>query len=165
MSSETFFLESPSLFFTFFQIYNMNRRDRKVNRNRTAKLENRFNSLIRKNVCWNCFQVGHKRFQCPHPKQSSCSFCRRPSVLSVECGCELSRQKLAVRSREIVDETPNYNENVIVPVNQPNGVIEYQQDDNLMIVIESEAVIEEKSENDEDYVLEIYADTDSLSDL
>lgn len=143
----------------------MNRRNRNVNRNRTAKLEKRFNSLVRKNVCWNCFQVGHKRFQCPHPKQSSCSFCRRPSVLSVECGCELSREQLAARSLEIVDEIPNYNENVMVPVNQPNGVIEYQQDDNLMIVIENEAVIEGRSENDEEDFLELHAETESLSDL
>ncbi|KAL5288104.1 hypothetical protein ACFFRR_008763, partial [Megaselia abdita] len=133
----------------------MNRR----NRNCQRKALQKFNNLIRKLCCWNCFQIGHKRFQCPYPKQPSCSFCRKPSILSVDCGCKQSLEHFAKLNVETV---PNYNENVIVPINQPNGVTEYQSDENLMIIIENKSSNEEGFQGNEDDFLEINAETDSL---
>lgn len=144
---------------------NRNNRKNRKNDNKAVKFERKLNSLFRKNCCWNCFQVGHKRFQCPYPKIYNCSFCRRPSVLSVECGCELSRQQLAPRRFENGNQITNYNENIMVPVNQPNGSIEYQPNENLMVVIENEMLYEEISQDVNDDVLEIHAESDSLSDI
>lgn len=145
-----------------FQIYNMNRKNFKKQRN----LERQLNNLMRQLCCWNCFQVGHKRFQCPYAKQNSCSFCRKPSILSIECGCELSRLHISLPNhRQEVAERIPYHDDVMVPVvNIRNGAVEYQRNDNLVIVVDNNDDQNEEDEVDND-VLEINADTDSLDDL
>lgn len=133
--------------------------------NRQRQLaEKRLKTLIRDLSCWNCFQFGHKRFQCPYPKQNRCSFCRKPYVLSVDCGCDLARQNFNVVKPQVVNVIPNYAENVIVPVRQLNGEVEYQQNDNILVIVGNENMNAENIKDGEDY-LEINAETESLSDL
>lgn len=134
------------------------------NRNRQRK-EKKLNKLIRELCCWNCFQFGHKRFQCPYPKQTRCSFCRKPSVLSVECGCDLSQENLVLIEPQVVNEIANYDQNVMVPVNQPNGEIEYQQNENLVFILGNDNLSNEEIDHEGDDILEIHAETDSLDDL
>lgn len=143
----------------------MNRRNQRKQR----MLEKKLNNMIRQLCCWNCFQVGHKRFQCPFIKTPSCSFCRKPSVLSVNCGCELSTTYNGLHNhRRIVNNAvvPNYEENVIVPVvDNQNGAIQYREDDNLVIFINNQDEQNETQEAVDEDILEIHADKESLEDL
>lgn len=136
----------------------MNRRNRNLRRNSERKL----NHIIRHLCCWNCFQVGHKRFQCPFPTSRSCSFCRRPQVLTVECGCEASREHLRVPEiqQPLDAQIPNYNPDVLVPLINGDEVAGYEQVDNLVVFVENQSI----HENESDY-LEIYAESDNLEDL
>lgn len=139
----------------------MNRQNYKKQR----KLEKQMNNLMRQLCCWNCFQLGHKRFQCPFPKQNSCSFCRKPSILSTECGCALSRQNVSLynRRQQFAERIPTYDNDVLVPVvNNENGAVEYKRNDNLVIVVSNNE--NEETENDED-ILIIDADTNSLNEF
>lgn len=70
----------------------MPRKFSKTKLRRKTRSTQRFSRILsgsnkRQNICWNCFTEGHLRFQCPLPKSDSCSFCRRPNIKTVECGC------------------------------------------------------------------------------
>lgn len=141
--------------FNLFLEFKMNRKNRKQQRN----VEKKMNNMIRQLCCWNCFQVGHKRFQCPFAKQICCSFCRKPSIRSIECGCELSRQYIGLHNRRPIHEEqqPSYENDVLVP--------EYKQKDNIVIVVDNTKKQDEEGEEVDNDCLEINADTDSLNDL
>ena len=66
------------------------------------------NPTSRSNVCWNCFECGHLRFQCPMPKQSACSFCRTPNVRTIECACRMPPRFEIPENEQII--VINYNE-------------------------------------------------------
>lgn len=136
----------------------MNRRNHNLRRESERKL----NNIIRHLCCWNCFQVGHKRFQCPFPTSRSCSFCRRPQVLSVDCGCLASREHLQIpENREPPNiEIPNYNPDVVVPVVNEGEVAGYEEVDNLVVFVENQGL----NEDDSDY-LELHAESDNLEDI
>lgn len=126
---------------------------------RRRQIQNRnLNKIIRNICCWNCFQVGHKRFQCPYPKINICSFCRRPGVLSVNCECKGSKKHFRAYQSEkvMVDSIPNYNPNVEIPILNGNEVAGYEEVENLMVVVDNE---------NEDEYLELHAESDSLEDL
>lgn len=131
----------------------MNRRNIRNRRQDERKL----NEIIRHLCCWNCFQTGHKRFQCPFPKVNRCSFCRRPQVMSINCGCSASRDHLVIPEHQNA-VIHNYNQNVVIPIAEGNEVA-YQEMDNLVVVGENEAVTE-----DLDYI-ELHAESESLDDL
>lgn len=131
----------------------MNRRNNTRNRRNN---ERKLNEIIRHLCCWNCFQIGHKRFQCPFPKVNSCSFCRKPQVMSTECGCPASRAHLVVPEPQNIAH--NYEQNVIVPINDGNEVAGYQEMDNLMVVVDNDI------HDDLDYI-ELHAESESLDDL
>lgn len=129
---------------------------------RRRESERKLNKIIRHMCCWNCFQVGHKRFQCPYPTSRSCSFCRRPQVLTVECGCEASREHLGIPENQEPPniEIPNYNPDVVVPVLNGGQVAKYEEVDNLVVFVENQAM----DDNDLD-TLELHAESDNLEDL
>lgn len=131
----------------------MNRRNIRNRR----KDERKLNEIIRHLCCWNCFQTGHKRFQCPFPKVDSCSFCRRPQVKSTSCGCPASRAH--IKHQNVVPELHNYNENVVVPIVEGNAVARYKKMDNLVVIVENEVV-----DDDQDYI-ELHAESESLDYL
>lgn len=130
--------------------------------NRKNKLrrqsERKLNKIIRHLCCWNCFQVGHNRFQCPYPKTNKCSFCRRPQVLSTNCGCEASREHLEIPEPQNVEavNVPDFNQNVVVPVMEGNEVVAYEEVENFMVDVENESGSD---------CLELHAESDSLEDL
>lgn len=131
-------MKSVSKIFKFksFQNLIMNRKNRKQQR----IVEKKMNNMIRQLCCWNCFQVGHKRFQCPFAKQICCSFCRKPSIRSVECGCELSREYVGLHNhrQNYTERNPSYDEDVLVPVvNDQNGAVKYKRNDNLLIFVDN----------------------------
>lgn len=135
-------------------------------------VEKKLNEIMRKLCCWNCFQTGHKRFQCPFPKVNLCSFCRRPFILSVECGCPQSKAHLDVSEHQIGnvpsiningslkdstnDLSMSYNENVVVPIHHGNSLAGYETLDNMVVVVDNN--------NDMD-ILEIHAEDESLDNL
>lgn len=132
------------------------------NRNKRRETERKLNNIIRHVCCWNCFQVGHKRFQCPFPKTPSCSFCRRPQVLTVECGCAASRSHFQISDpqNQLHTQLSNYNLEVVGPVSNRNEVAEFDEMDNLVVVIENENAYD----NDSDF-LELHAESDNLEDI
>lgn len=149
----------------------MNRKNHNAKRNQERKL----NKMIRQLCCWNCFQTGHNRFQCPFPKTPSCSYCRKPSVLSINCGCDLSRADLPLQenNEQVVENMPEYDANVLVPVNDENGFIGYQENQNIILVVENHPDESNEEENnyeeetdETDDILEINAsETESLSEI
>lgn len=138
------------------------------NRRKQRSLEKKLNHMIRQLCCWNCLQTGHKRFQCPFLKMKFCSFCRKPSVLTTECGCELSVLSIGHqnrRKREIKKRTLPFENDVIVPiVDEQNGSIGYRKDDNIAITIENEVDQQNNEIIDKD-ILEINADEELVNDF
>lgn len=137
------------------------------NRRKQRSLENKMNNMIRQLCCWNCFQVGHKRFQCPFLKTPCCSFCRKPSVLTVNCGCDLSKAHIGlhIRRNPMKKQPSKYENDVIVPkVNEQNGSVEYKRDDNLVVFIENESTDQNEETIDND-ILEIHVDNEFLNNI
>lgn len=137
-------------------------------RRNKRSFENKLNNMIRQFSCWNCLQLGHRRFQCPYVKMQCCSFCRKPSVLTVNCGCELSVLHVDLHSRRRKvkkPKQPQYENHVIVPqVNEQNGSVEYKEDANIVVYIDNDQEKQnEESVNDD--ILEIHADDESLENI
>lgn len=108
--------------------------------------------------CWNCFNKGHLRFQCPEPKRISCSFCRKPNILSSDCAC----QTISLHPIEVHEiQAANYNLFVELPRIQPD---EARNVDNLVIVIENPPNPSSDEEVDLD-ILEIHPEDDCLDDI
>lgn len=145
----------------------MNSRNRKFNR-RHERAVRHLNTLIRKNCCWNCLQVGHLRFQCPYPKMTRCSFCRKPFVLSVNCNCKYStkiqgvpaHQRIHESFIQPVDPQPIHVERVLVSVHESESDLK----DNIVVCIENDCQSPEEGEEDED-ILEISTETDFLNEI
>lgn len=131
-----------------------------------------FNQQIRRNCCWNCFGIGHIRFQCPFPKVTCCSYCRRPGIQTRDCLCIESRLSYNVPEHKAYNQPPSNNphplrsteygcflQNVIVPVNDSeNNNTEYVEKDNIVIVIPNQEV------EDLDYI-EIHPEEDCLDNI
>lgn len=82
----------------------------------------------REGVCWNCFQKGHLRFQCPYPKRKFCSYCRAPNVMTSECNCQ---------SNEII--APENIQEIIPPIEEFENIqvqIHYVQEDDDQDILE-----------------------------
>lgn len=140
------------------------------------------NQLFRRVCCWNCFQIGHLRFQCPFPRAIRCSFCRKPFVLSTDCNCRYQnslnvsehqykrsskRTHKKKSSLSKSDLRSKYNENVVVPIHASNGEIYPVEVDNLVVFVENEKIDERMDikENEDMDILEIHAETESLENL
>lgn len=131
---------------------------------------------IRSNCCWNCFEVGHLRFQCPQPKIEICSFCRTSGVQSSNCSCVESRLHFAVPEQKEVDinnhcieesvkltEYGPIQENVIVPVNVGENIVRYIPKENMIVFVTNTHAITNEPANDEDRdILEIHPEDDCL---
>lgn len=142
------------------------RRNKKINQNNIATRI--LQHLIRSHCCWNCFQLGHNRHQCPFPRSISCSYCRRPGVYSNQCKC--TRRNSQVRYAQYVEYVPstssNYENTVHVPNTEKNNI--ESQRENLVVFINNNSnknneEHEEHSEQEE--YLEIDAEDESLEDL
>lgn len=141
-----------------------NRRKKYNSNNEIFQLLNR---LIRLHSCWNCHQIGHTRHQCPLPKSISCSYCKKPGVRTIDCGC-CNQQCLPTTHRH-PSPAPmaeaGFDLLVMVPdSNEPN---QYKEQDNLMVVIDNCNTENENpsDENTDTEFLELDAEQDSLDDL
>ena len=116
--------------------------------------------LRRKQCCWNCFKIGHLRFQCPEPKRVMCSFCRKPATLSIECTCRSNpSQDIQLNPHEIASlQIAEFPEFVAVPNAQAD---EYVQLENLAVVIEND-MSQYNYEND---ILEIPMEYEPLDEI
>lgn len=145
-----------------------NRRNNKPNLNRE----------IRKRCCWNCFQTGHLRYQCPFPKVDICSFCRHPGTRSSECKCLDSRTHFSTSIPIVTQPTensnvlPNYELNVVVPMNAHLENPQYEEMDNIVVFVDNNQNIHEDDDNisnlydEEDAdIIELYAEEDDLSEM
>lgn len=130
--------------------------------------------LIRRYCCWNCFQMGHNRHQCPLPRIIACSYCRKPGVLTHQCNCEFSRfnssypRNHGANVRPVAnDELPNYGNVVCVPNAENNNMPILRE--NLVISIrnnEDEPVNEpESTESEPDEFLELDAEDEPLDEM
>lgn len=146
----------------------MNSRIKKFNRKNEKRIRH-LNKLIRQNCCWNCLQGGHLRFQCPYPKMTRCSFCRKPFVLSINCNCKDSSQiqgvsaHLTNRNAEIqaVDDTePFHVERVLVSLTQNESDV----DPNILVFVENDVEIPKEDEEDKD-ILVINTDHEFLDEI
>lgn len=143
--------------------------------------KNFVNQIIRKNCCWNCFQLDHLRFQCPYPKASKCSFCRKPDIRSSECNCSESRRHFHVpeqndealadhfNDKVRVTEHGSFSQNVLVPLNHGGDIPKYIMNENIVVFVENEICNgkEKKDEEDEEDkdIIEIHAEEYSLDDI
>lgn len=100
--------------------------------------------FIRDKCCWNCFEVGHLRFQCPKPKVEACSFCQTSGVRSNACSCTESKLHFSLPEQEEIinnnqriqepvknTEYGPFQEIVPVPVNIDGEIIQYVQKENI----------------------------------
>lgn len=157
----------------------MRRQNRKPNKNnrRRSKKAN-LNQQIRQLCCWNCFQQGHLRFQCPFPKVEVCSFCRKPGIRSSNCSCDAARQHFNVsvqpdqndKIAQMNSIALSYQENVLVPVNAHEENPQFEERDNIVIFLENhqsdeDEMITELYDEDDTDVLDLYAEEDDLSKL
>lgn len=131
-----------------------------------------FNQQIRRNCCWNCFGIGHLRFQCPYPKVTCCSYCRRPGVKSCDCLCMESRLGYNVPEHNLENQNSTNNknpfksteygcflQNVIVPVNDiEKNDTQYVEKDNIVVVIPND------DDEDLDYI-DIHPEEDCLDNI
>lgn len=139
---------------------------KRTSRNSRRKQKS-LNRKIRQLSCWNCFQFGHVRFQCPFPKSNVCSFCRRPGIRSCDCPCPDARNHFNVinnvqienLNNEIVD-VPQYNLNVMVPVNGNDENVHYEEVNNIIVFLENDL----NEEEDKDYI-DIHAENEDLSEM
>lgn len=120
--------------------------------------------------CWNCHQFGHTRHQCQLPRTISCSFCRKPGILTVDCRCQNKHQphrfNRPYQRTEYLSTSVSYNSNVRVPDgNQPNS---YVPRENLVVVVPNDERNEEEMETnevEEEEYLEIHPESDSLDEM
>lgn len=148
-----------------------NRKPSKKSRSKKAKL----NREIRRKCCWNCFQTGHLRFQCPFPKVEVCSFCRHPGIRSSECKCTEARAHFNVSENiaaEVVESiSPSYQLNVVVPMNAHLENPQYEERDNIVVFVdnhqstESDDLITELYDEEDADIIELYAEEDDLSEM
>ena len=124
--------------------------------------------INRNNCCWNCFQAGHMRFQCPMRKTISCSFCRKRNILTANCPCneykgsikQNSILELSILELKSVQKT-NYPVHVQVPKTQSD---EYISRDNIIVLINNENVDLNSDDEDGD-ILELHPEDDCLEDI
>lgn len=145
-----------------------NRLRRNKNRNQTNSAIHILQHLIRRYCCWNCYQLGHNRHQCPFPRSISCSYCRRPGVLSTQCNC--TNHTSHVRRAQFVDNVSHfegtYERTVHVPNIEKNNI--ESQRENLIVFVDNQP--SQNNENEESDVepeeyLEINAEDESLEDI
>lgn len=143
-------------------------------RSRSNKFK--LNKEIRRSCCWNCFQTGHLRFQCPFPKVEVCSFCRHPGIRSSECNCPEARAHFNVSDKfaneeHIRNSVLPYQLNVVVPVNAHCEQPQYVEKDNLVVFVENnqsiedDEVITELCDEEDADVIELFAEEDDLSQI
>lgn len=136
---------------------NSHRRNRNRRSNRIA--QQIVQQIIRISCCWNCFQFGHTRHQCPHPREVRCSYCRLPGVQTMQCKCNAAiSHRRSERNQlqppliqnslqnEIFDSTvmvPNINEN------------SYEEQENLVVLVDNQ--------NEEEF-LQIDLEEDTLDE-
>jgi hypothetical protein len=136
----------------------------------SRRKRNNLNRKIRLLSCWNCFQLGHVRFQCPFPKNNICSFCRRPGIRSCDCSCAEARRHFSVLNNRppfgkimavlnnIQDiDVSCYNPNVMIPISG-----RYEEEKNIVVVIEND--LKANIEEDRD-VIDIFAEDDDLAQI
>lgn len=146
----------------------MNSRNRKFNRRNTSQIH-RINNLIRRNCCWNCLQVGHLRFQCPYPKSTRCSFCRKPFVRSINCNCPGSARIRGVPEHHNVQEDaiqpedpqPIHIERVLICANDPQP----DRQNDIVICVENDAYSPSDEEHEDKDILEINTENDFLDEI
>lgn len=156
--------------------YNHRLRNAKQEGDETRHL---INQLIRRFCCWNCFQIGHLRFQCPFPRAIRCSFCRRPYVLSTNCNCRYQNHSNALQPRKRSKRDhqrkfslsnskikQNYDQDVIVPMHASNGEMHPVKVDNIVVFVnrDNEETFN-KDENEDMDILEIHAEDESLENI
>ena len=125
--------------------------------------------MTRKNYCWNCFNSGHMRFQCPFQKKISCSFCRKPNILTSDCTCNeyvgspqrRNIQNLSNNELQAIQGS-NYPAQVQVPITQSD---EYACRDNLVVIVNNSIPEIDSDDEDDRDILELYAESDSLEDI
>lgn len=97
-----------------------------------------------------------------------CSFCRKPSVLTEDCGCKLSSSNIGFQTRRMRERQENnqrFEDEVIVPiVNEQDGSVEYRKKENIAIILENYNNKPNEEDSDED-ILEINADEDLVNKL
>lgn len=146
-----------------------NRFRRKKNLNQNNSAIQILQHLIRMYCCWNCFQLGHNRHQCPFPRSISCSYCRRPGVLSSQCRCTTpnSYVRRIQRVQNVSSDIGNYESNVHVPNIEKNNI--ESQRENLVVFVNnnnsSGNIIEEDNSSETEEYLEINAEDESLEDI
>lgn len=137
------------------------------------------NEVIRKNCCWNCFQLDHLRFQCPYPRISRCSFCRKPYVRSCDCVCSEARRHFHVPehndgnsschlSEEVkVTEYGTFHKNILVPSNVEGKDTKFVLNENLVVFVENEVQDEQRNQEEEEDkdIIEIHAEEYSLDEI
>lgn len=145
--------------------------------NRSRSKRSSLNREIRRRCCWNCFQTGHLRFQCPFPKVEACSFCRHPGIRSSECKCSDARAYFNVSENIAIEETkgncisPSYQLNVVVPINGHLENPQYEERDNIVVFVdnhqstESDEVITELYDEEDADIIDLYAEEDDLSEI
>lgn len=155
-------------------------RKKSIKKKRSKSSKNYVNKLIRKNCCWNCFQLDHLRFQCPYFKSLKCSFCRKPDVRSSECNCSESRRHFHVPEHN--DEVPanylneevrvteygSFSQKVLVPLNNDGETPSYVLNENIVVFIENESCNDKEKQDEEEEdkdILEIHAEDCLLDDI
>lgn len=141
----------------------INRRKRNNSNNQVLQLLFR---LIRSYSCWNCHQIGHTRHQCPYPKSISCSYCKRPGVRTIDCGCCYENKQILPTSSHNVPaaSTAPAGYDLVVMVPDSNIPNEYKEQDNLMVFVDNEHDNDSNEGTDTEF-LELDAEQDSLDDL
>lgn len=129
--------------------------------------------LIRRYCCWNCFQMGHNRHQCPFPRIISCSYCRKPGVLSQQCNCDFSKLNSShYRNCRNVETTSSMelvrHENLVSVPNPENNDVPVLQE-NLLISISNNndepTTEQDPTESEQEDLLEIHAEDEPLDEL
>lgn len=100
-----------------------------------------------------------------------CSFCRRTGIRSCDCPCPdaqghfnlnvINNVPIENPINEVV-EVPQYNLNVMVPVNGNDGNVQYEEVNNIIVFLENDLSIND--EEDKDY-MDIHAEDDDVSKM
>lgn len=144
-----------------------NQHKRNKNRRSNRITQQIIQQLVRISCCWNCFQFGHTRHQCPHPRETRCSFCRSPRVQTIQCKCHgatnhrtrnLSKNESQPSIENLVVQQ-DFDATVLVPNTNENA---YEEQMNILVMVENERE-QENPECEEEY-LQIDLETSSLDE-
>lgn len=152
----------------------MRSQNRKPQKRSRCKRSN-LNREMRQSCCWNCFQIGHLRYQCPFPKVEVCSFCRHPGTRSSDCNCPEAKAHFNRHVPTVTHVRTNsqlFALNVVVPINAHSENPHYEEKDNIVVFVdnhqnseEEDYTIQELYDDEDADILELYAEEDDLSKI